>query len=298
MISAGIKGGNAARKFTVPRGSDNLTLQKFLAQEMKLSLRGAKSLVDSRSVWINAKCVWMAHHTIHAGDVVEISRGALKAVALKNVKASGTSHIRVLVENENYLVADKPAGVLSCGAARSAEDILRKQLASPQLQAVHRLDRDTSGCLLFAKSREAFERAVEMFKLHRVVKIYHAIAAGRVPWRKYRIDSELDSKNAVTNVSTEALSPDASFLRLKIDTGRTNQIRRHLASIRFPIAGDRVFGLKSPRDERLRTIPRLMLHASGLSLPDPFGGKCEIKAHSPLPADFRSALRLFGMGAK
>ena len=85
---------------------------------------------------------------------------------------------------------------------------------------------------------------------------------------------------------------------MRIDTGRTNQIRRHLASIRFPIVGDRTFGLKSARDPRLMQVPRQMLHASSLELPDPLDPCGSIRAHSPLPADFRAALRLFGMGKR
>ena len=102
----------------------------------------------------------------------------------------------------------------------------------------------------------------------------------------------------MSHVLREHSTPDASFLKVRIDTGRTNQIRRHLASVRFPIVGDRTFGLKHARDPRLMTVPRQMLHASSLELPDPTVKGATIKAHSPLPADFRSTLKLFGMGRK
>ena len=88
----------------------------------------------------------------------------------------------------------------------------------------------------------------------------------------------------------------ACFLRVRIETGRTNQIRRHLASVRCPVVGDRVFGLKRARDPRLMQVPRQMLHASTLSLPNPLDPHAEISVHSLLPADFRAALGLFGMG--
>ena len=101
---------------------------------------------------------------------------------------------------------------------------------------------------------------------------------------------------AVSRVTREAAGADASFLRVRIETGRTNQIRKHLASVRHPIVGDRVFGLKSARDPRLMQVPRQMLHASTLTLPHPLVPHAEIKAHAPLPADFRACLRLFGMG--
>ena len=123
-----------------------------------------------------------------------------------------------------------------------------------------------------------------------------AIVVGRFPYAHQVIDAPLDGQPAVSRVAREGASADASFLRVRIETGRTNQIRRHLASVRFPIVGDRVFGLKRARDARLLQVPRQMLHASTLTLPNPLDLRAEIKAHAPLPADFRATLRLFGMG--
>ena len=166
----------------------------------------------------------------------------------------------------------------------------------PTLEAVHRLDRDTTGCLLFAKNHAAFTAAVEVFKTHRVSKVYHAVVAGSFKFAHQLIDTPIDGQPAVSKVTREAAGADASFLRVRIETGRTNQIRRHLSSIRYPIVGDRVFGLKNARDPRLMQVPRQMLHASTLTLPHPTVPHAEIKVHSPLPADFRSTLKLFGMG--
>jgi 23S rRNA pseudouridine1911/1915/1917 synthase len=135
-----------------------------------------------------------------------------------------------------------------------------------------------------------------MFKTHKVSKTYHAITAGAFKFSHQTVDTPLDGQNAVSKIVREATSADASFLRVRIETGRTNQIRRHLAGIRAPILGDRVFGLKAARDPRLMRVSRQMLHASTLMLPDPLDPHAEIKAHAPLPADFRATLRLFGMG--
>ena len=161
---------------------------------------------------------------------------------------------------------------------------------------MHRLDRDTTGCLMFAKNHAALEAAIEVFKTHRVSKIYHAVVAGAFKFVHQIVDTPLDGQDAVSRITREASSADASFLRIRIETGRTNQIRRHLASIRFPVIGDRVFGLKNAHDPRLMRVPRQLLHASSLILPDPLSPRDEISVHSPLPADFRAALRLFGMG--
>ena len=291
---------------------DRKVLQDFLAERFSLSRRTAKAMVDGRSVWVNRRCVWMARHALETGDVVEIPdrvvRGALEQQARVSGRDSAVAagrgvpakrnaaHVRVLWQNGSYLVADKPAGRVSCDDPDSVEALLRVQEGVPTLQAVPRLDRDTSGCLLFAKNSAAFLAAVETFKTHRVTKTYHAIAAGRLKHPHETVDAPLDGQRAVTRISREATSDAASFLRLRIDTGRKNQIRRHLASLRHPVVGDRVFGMKSATDCRFVQVPRQMLHASSLSLPDPLAPGGEISVHSPLPADFRAALRLFGMG--
>ena len=291
---------------TVGRPDSGKPLIDYLAARFGLSRRAAKAIIDGRSVWVNRRCVWIAHHALKTGDVVEVPKGL---GGLKGVKGSNgvkgpkgphdtKAHVRVLVELKDFVVADKPAGLLSNGGPGSVEAILREQLGEPNLQAVHRLDRDTSGCLLFARSYAAYLAAVEVFKTHRVRKEYRAIVAGKFPYVHQRIDAPLDGQPAVSHVLREVAGPDASFLKVRIDTGRTNQIRRHLASVRFPIVGDRTFGLKHARDPRLMAVPRQMLHAAALELPDPVVKGGTIKAHSPLPADFRATLKLFGMGRR
>lgn len=279
--------------------SDPPVLQDFLARRLSLSRRAAKSIIDGRSVWVNRKCVWMAGARLAVGDVVEIPSAAAGTATRRTMsRPPEKTHIRILWQDDNYLACDKPAGRLSCDDPKSAESMLRIQEDAPQLSAVHRLDRDTTGCLLFAKSRAALEAAIETFKAHRVKKTYHAIVAGRFPYKRQTIDSPIGGDKAVSHVMLETASADASLLRVQIETGRTNQIRRHLASIRHPVVGDRVFGLKSARDPRLMQVPRQMLHASTLELPNPRSPGETIRIHSPLPADFRAALRLFGMGRR
>ena len=291
--------------------ADPKVLQDFLARKLSLSRRAAKAVIDGRSVWVNKRCIWIARFALGTGDVVEIPMRVARAAAAQGGRegsdqrrqgaeapASSRRHVRVLWKGERYLVCDKPAGLVSCDDPKSVETILREQEGIPTLEAVHRLDRDTTGCLLFAFDHAAFVAAVEVFKTHRVSKVYHAIAAGRFEFAHRIVDAPLDGERAVSRVSREAVGDDASFLRVRIDTGRTNQIRRHLASIRHPVIGDRVFGIKNARDPRFMAVPRQMLHASTLELPNPLEAHSEIKVHSPLPADFRETLKIFGMGRK
>lgn len=301
--SAGIK------QLTVYK-PDPKILQDFLALKFALSRRTAKAMIDGRSVWVNRKCVWIARFELKTGDMIEIPEHVVKGAVKQGGKgeldqenralerSEERRHVRVLWSNDTYLICDKPSGIVSCDDPKSVEAILRAQENIPTLEAVHRLDRDTTGCLMFAKNHAALMAAIEIFKTHKVSKTYHAIVVGEYKFAHQIIDTPLDNQPAMSKVSREAVSSDASFLRVRIETGRTNQIRRHLSSIRFPIIGDRVFGLKNARDLRLMQVSRQMLHASTLSLPDPLNPHEEIKAHSPLPADFRSTLKLFGMGKK
>ena len=292
---------------------DPKVLQDFLALKFALSRRTAKAVIDGRSVWVNRKCVWIARFALKTGDLIEVPSNVVKAAKRQGgqgAEGSGAApgartgsasrqtvrHVRVLWQNDSYLVCDKPAGFVSCDDPRSVETILREQEKIPTLEAVHRLDRDTTGCLMFAKNHAALLAAVEVFKTHKVSKTYHAVAAGSFKFAHQVIDAPVDGQPALSRVTREAASADASFLRIRIETGRTNQIRKHLASVRSPIVGDRVFGLKNVRDPRFMQVPRQMLHASTLTLPDPLDLHSEIKVHSPLPADFRATLKLFGMG--
>lgn len=280
------------------------SLQDFLASWLGVSRRAAKAVIDGRSVWVNRRCVWIAHHTVKAGDTIELSHSVMAASRRqaagprRMIAPEARMHVRILAEFGDFLVVDKPAGLLSSDDAHSVEAIIREQLGIPSVQAVHRLDRDTTGCLLFARSPAAWQAAVEVFKTHLVQKQYRAIVVGRFAHPHVTINAPLDGQPAVSHVSRDAVGDDASFLRIRIETGRTNQIRRHLSSIRHPIVGDRMFGLKSARDPRLMSVPRQMLHAASLELPHPTMKGETIKAHSPLPADFRAVLKMFGMGKR
>ena len=280
----------AVMAFVVSKVESGQPLQVFLSHKLSLSKRAAKNLLDNKTVWVNRRCVWMAHHLLRQGDTVEVpAASAPKGEAVPKAK------IRVLVEDDFYLVVDKPSALVSVGEG-SAEEVLREQTQQPALKAVHRLDRDTTGCLLMAKSAAAFDAAVALFKTRRVSKLYQVIVSGKFDRSASTVNQELDGERAVSHIQREAIAKDASFLQVKIETGRTHQIRRHLAAIRHPVLGDREYGFKVARDPRLLTVPRQMLHAAGLEMPHPMLQGKTLKAHSPLPADFRRCLKLFEMG--
>ncbi len=280
----------------VTRDEEGISLQDFLAGRLKTTKRAAKAMIDARVVWVNRKLVWIARHTLKPGDkvafVVKAGTGAKQSK-----EGDRAPHIRVLWQDSHYLAVDKPAGILTQGRD-SAEELLRKQEGNPSIAAVHRLDRETSGVLLFAKDAEALEAAIAMFRTHRVVKHYAAIVAGRFEREMSTLTETLDGERAVTHLKRLRATPDATFLAVRIETGRTHQIRRHLAGIRHPIIGDRQYGVKQANDPRLLSVTRQMLHSQELELPNPLTPGEHIRAHSPLPADFRAALKLFSLGKR
>ena len=269
--------------FTVAGDRAGRTLQDFLSEKLDVSRRRAKDLLDARVVFVNRRRVWMAKHALERGDLVEVT---------PDIAPPPRVGVReVLHEDGDYLVVNKPPGVLSNGPV-SLEERLRRETNLPALQACHRLDRDTSGCMLLAKNASAYERAVELFRRGEVKKTYHAIVHGRLRTPSLIITDPVDGLPARTQVTALDVSPEASHARVNIETGRTHQIRRHLAAKGHPIVGDRQYATRVSATDRSLQAARQMLHSSGLAFCHPLTGN-PVQAHAPLPQDFRECLRLF-----
>ncbi len=271
------------KPFVVTPSEQGQELIAFLAGKLDVSRRRAKELLDRRNVFINDRRVWMARHTLKAGDSV--------AAFLDDTPTESRpipSPLRILFTDGRYLVADKPPGLLSNGPD-SVESRLREQTAKPAIRAVHRLDRDTSGCLLFAETDDLFARMVEQFRAERIGKIYHALVAGTIATDTV-IEKPLDNLKAVTRLHVLDSNRLASHVQVKIETGRTHQIRKHLSMIRHPVLGDREYGTSGPQNEAYQGISRHMLHAARLEYPDPETG-IPVRVESPLPGDIRAVMK-------
>ena len=277
---------------------DGWLLLDMLVARAGGSRRAAKRRLDERRVFINGRRVWMARHTVRAGDRIELpdalpdSAPGRRALRPGQAPASRNSTgLRILYEDADYLVADKPAGLVTNESADSLESNLRRERNDAGWRAVHRLDRDTTGCTWFAHSAAAFDAAVEVFRAQRVKKIYDAIVLGRFPPGLRRMCEPLDGQPAETWVEIVKARDTASHLRLRITTGRTHQIRRHLLAADHPLVGDKHYGASRELGPDLRALPRQMLHATDLSAPHPLRSDTRVHARAPLPDDFRSALR-------
>jgi 23S rRNA pseudouridine1911/1915/1917 synthase len=163
---------------------------------------------------------------------------------------------------------------------------------------VHRLDRDTSGLLVVARSEEAYTRLQDLVRQRALERRYLALVRGRPRSRSGRIEApigrdrhdplrqSLDTdtpRDAITHFEVDRMLPKHALLSIRLETGRTHQIRVHLAAIDLPVVGDPVYGVPD------RELGRQFLHANRLSFPHPFGGRA-VEVESPLPDELQAAL--------
>jgi len=194
--------------------------------------------------------------------------------------------IRILFEDDTILVVDKPAGLLTIATETEKENTLYSALRAraskkkppEKIFVVHRLDREASGLLVFAKTIEAKERLQEQFKDHSAGRRYLAVVEGRIAkddvsirsylaenaaYRVYSTQKKGAGKLAVTHVHVVKRSPKTTVVQVRLETGRKHQIRVHLAEAGFPIIGDKVYGSQS------NPLRRLALHGEYLSFRHP-----------------------------
>jgi 23S rRNA pseudouridine1911/1915/1917 synthase len=262
--------------FHVAGPERNTPLIEFLARKLSVSKKKAKQLLDARVVFINRQRVWMARHPLERGDIVEVQAPQPAAPA--------TATLKILYRDGDFVAIDKPPALLSNGP-RSAETLLREQLGLESIEAVHRLDRDTSGCLLFALHAKARDAIIAAFREHELGKTYRALVYGAFPPDVRVMQESVDGKPARTSVRLVSRSKHASLLELSIETGRTHQIRKHLARQGHPVLGDKVYAIGEVDSDILRRVGRQMLHATELSFVQPIT-QAPLRIRSPLPADF------------
>ena len=267
--------------FQVKPHEEGDALIDVLSNRLRCSKKQAKAMLDGKQVLINSKRIWMAKHKLSTRDQVEIIRS----------EAHDAKKIQVIKKTDQLWIVNKPPGLVTNSSAKSLEVRLQRELRSPQLCAVHRLDRETSGCVIFAKNAEAKAAMIPLFKDQQVVKIYRAIVSGRVSDQLQTISRDIDGESATTLVNVLDRSKLASYLELRIKTGRTHQIRRHLAAVRHPVLGDKGYAGGKGLSDILRTLPRQMLHAYKLIIPLPEQPGSPLRVTAPVPADFKATLK-------
>jgi 23S rRNA pseudouridine955/2504/2580 synthase len=217
---------------------------------------------------------------------------------------------RVLYEDEDLLVIDKPAGMAVHGGTGVGSGLIEAlRSVRPEgtvLELVHRLDRGTSGCLLMAKSRTALNSLHRQMREGGIDKRYLALVRGRWRGRGRSVRTVLEkgrlqSGERMVRVAEEGQEAESHFtprqsyahetlVEIRLMTGRTHQARVHAAHLGHPIAGDDKYGDREfNRELRARGLRRLFLHAARLGFVHPASG-CKMQAESPLPSDLQTVL--------
>jgi 23S rRNA pseudouridine1911/1915/1917 synthase len=227
---------------------------------------------------------------------------------------------KIIFEDDSLFVVEKPSGWITNEAGTTTNQPVLQTWVKTNFKyplngnwesrdgIVHRLDKETSGLLLVAKTQEAFEELQRQFKERLVHKTYTALVhgkvsldegvidetVGRLPWRKDRFGVMSGGRDAVTNYKKikeyKKENMDYTLLLLSPETGRTHQIRIHLKHLGYPIVGDEFYaGRKTARKDR-KWCPRLFLHAGGITFIHPTTKK-EVKFESPLANDLADILK-------
>jgi 23S rRNA pseudouridine1911/1915/1917 synthase len=245
-------------------------------------------------------------HRLEGGELLEVQPGEQRGPTLE----AEPRELRIAYEDEHLLVVDKPAGLVVHPAAGHERGTLVHALLERGIAGgdvpdrpgiVHRLDRDTSGLLVVARSDEAYRRLQDLVRTRLLDRRYLALVRGRPRSRRGRIEApigrdrhdplrqSLDTetpRDAITHFEVAQLLPAHTLLAVRLETGRTHQIRVHLAAIELPIVGDGVYGVPDPE------LGRQFLHAGSLEFPHPFTDEL-VKTESPLPEELQAALARF-----
>jgi 23S rRNA pseudouridine1911/1915/1917 synthase len=286
------------RKFSVP---EKTLLQDFLFKNLKdLKKTKIKQILKFGSVRVNGRVITWYQHPLKPGDQIEILSKERASVERSKTELG----LKIVYEDSSLLVVEKPAGLLTMGTEREKEATLYFMLneyersktkdASGRVFIVHRLDRDASGLIVFAKS-DALKRALQgHWEL--ATKKYYAITEGTPKEKTGTIENYLredafkrvysvpknhpEAQHAVTHYRVLRENEGYALLEVTLETGRKNQIRVHLSGLGCPIMGDEKYGAKSD------PFRRLALHACFLSFPHPATG--ELKTfRSALPGPFK-----------
>jgi 23S rRNA pseudouridine1911/1915/1917 synthase len=291
-------------KQRVPESAAGERLDRYLASLPDVGSRGvAERLLAAGGVLVDGRELAKSYR-LTGGEQLDFEPPERGEEAL----AAEAMDLRMPYEDEHLVVVDKPAGLVVHPAPGHASGTLVHGLLARDIAGgdadrpgiVHRLDRDTSGLMVVARTEESHRRLQNLVRRRALERNYLALVVGKPRSRRGRIEApigrdrrdpmrhSLDTntpREAVTHFELVEVLPRHALLDVRLETGRTHQIRVHLSAIDLPVAGDHVYG--RPKELGLE---RQFLHAARLAFPHPFTGE-RIETESPLPPDLDRALR-------
>lgn len=289
------------RPDNAPRGRNitveqEATLLPFLFELLKeQSKTSVKALLSHGQIWVNQQATTQFDTPLHAGDVVTISYNRRKVVFNNPL-------LNIIYEDDSVIVVNKHEGLLSVSTAKVRErtafhilsDYLKKSDPRNKLFVLHRLDRDTSGLMMFAKTRAVQEKMQSNWNEMITERTYVAVVEGRPEKDSDLITTQLKEnaearvyvvadggKDAITRYHLLRTNEKYSLLELNLETGRKNQIRAQMEYIGHPIAGDYKYGAETD------PTGRLMLHAQRIYFIHPETGE-EMRFDTRIPDSFKS----------
>jgi len=270
-------------------------LAEIFPDSSKTTLR---QMLQSGRIRVNAEVEKNAKLELDPGDVIEIGE--------KSSRVTLPPELSLLHEDDDIIVVIKANGLLTVATERERENtaqaylnVYLKEKREERIHVVHRLDRETSGVLLFAKNFETRQRLKDRFAEHDIDRVYVAIIEGSMDapegtirshllemndLRMASVDAHPDAKLAVTHYRTIESNGQYSMLEVTLETGRKNQIRAHLTEAGHPVVGDQLYG------SSINPMGRLGLHAKLLGFAHPTTGE-RMTFTAPVPKVFRALVR-------
>ena len=294
-----------------------LRLDKFLADHLeKYSRSYIQKLISEGGVNVDGFPIYKKSELLNPGAEVEVTIPPARETLLVGEDIP----LDILFENDDLIVVNKPAGMVVHPALGHASGTLVQAVLgyAPEIEGVggikrpglvHRLDQNTSGVIMLAKNDRAHQFLQDQFQARSVDKQYLALVDGRPPTPQGRVEVaigrdskfrqrmapalERDGKEAISEYFTQEVFPEHTLIKVSILTGRTHQIRVHMAFLGCPVVGDTVYGRKKPSIK----IQRLFLHAFRLSILIP-GEKTKKPFEAPLASELIEILDLLRINTK
>lgn len=303
IMKKGKKGFDKKPKVTKLKVTDEMELMEFLIKNLpNKSRNNIKALLLHRQVSINFRVVTQYNHLLKSGQEVVIAWGKVRT-------SDNPNDFEILFEDNDIIVVSKPTGLLSIGTDKefdkTAYNILKQHVKATdpnnKIFIIHRLDRDTSGVMVFAKTEEAQQIMQTEWKKRVQERIYVAVVEGQMKkgqkdtivsylkenaaYVTYSVKGDVkDGKKAVTNYKVLKTNRNFSLVELKLATGRKNQIRCHMQELGYSITGDKKYGAtKNP-------MKRLALHALSLAFKHPITNEL-MRFDTRIPNKFSNLVR-------
>ena len=298
------------RSMPVPDGLDGMRLDQAIARMFGLSRTGAADLIDAGDVVVDGTARAKSDR-LRAGSWLEVALPAPPAPPSTTPEA--VAGLSIVYSDDDIVVVDKPVGVAAhpspgwtgptvIGGVAALGHRVSTSGAAERQGVVHRLDVGTTGLMVVAKSERAYTLLKRAFKEREVDKRYHAVVQGHPDPSRGTIDAPIDrhpshdykwavvsgGRPSITHYDTLEAFPAATLLDVRLETGRTHQIRVHFAALRHPLVGDRTYGADPVLANRL-VLSRQWLHAYSLSFAHPDDGR-SVTYTSDYPDDLAAAL--------